>query len=65
VAAVTAKIGGQDAAVLYAGGAPELVDGMFQLKLRVPNGGASGKTVPILITIGAATSPPGVTVSVK
>ena len=65
VAAVTAKIGGQDAAVLYAGGAPELVDGMFQLNLRVPNGVASGKTVPILITIGAATSPPGVTVSVK
>jgi uncharacterized protein (TIGR03437 family) len=65
IAAVSAKIDGQDATVMYAGGAPGLVDGMIQLNLRVPNGTSSGKAVPILVTIGAATSPAGVTVSVK
>lgn len=65
VGTVSAKIGDLDATVLYAGGAPGLVDGMFQVNLRVPAGVASGKAIPVVVTVGAATSPVGVTISVK
>lgn len=65
VAAVSATIGGQDATVLYAGGAPGLVDGMMQINLQVPAGAPSGKAIPLQVTIGAASSPVGVTISIK
>ncbi|MEO8661725.1 MAG: IPT/TIG domain-containing protein [Bryobacteraceae bacterium] len=65
VVPVTAKIDNQDATVLYAGGAPGLVDGMFQINLRVPVGATAGKAIPIIVTMGAASSPVGVTIGVK
>lgn len=60
---VSVTIGGQSAQVLYAGSAPGLVAGMFQVDARVPDGINSGTSVPVILTVGSASSAPGVTVA--
>lgn len=62
---VAASIGGLPAEVLYAGGAPGLVAGVFQVNVRVPEGAPSGPAVPILLTVGGASGQPGVTLAVR
>jgi uncharacterized protein (TIGR03437 family) len=62
---VSVKVGGVEAEVLYAGSAPGMVVGLLQVNLRVPPGVASGNAVPVVLTIGSASSPPGVTMAVK
>ena len=62
---VTATIGGVPAQVLYAGGATGMVAGAIQVNILVPAGAPSGPSVPIVITIGTATSQPGVTVAIQ
>ncbi|MBK5292223.1 MAG: hypothetical protein JJE04_11165 [Acidobacteriia bacterium] len=62
---VLAKIGGQDAVVEYAGSAPGLISGAFQVNLRVPDGVIPGPAVPVEITVGAATTQVGVTVAIR
>jgi uncharacterized protein (TIGR03437 family) len=62
---VTVKIGGLEAEVLYAGAAPGQVVGLLQVNARVPAGAPSGSAVPVVLTIGAASSQPGVTLAVK
>jgi len=62
--AVKVMIGGQDAIVDYAGSAPGLVAGVFQINVRVPANAASGN-LPVMVTVGNVTSPAGVTLSVK
>ena len=65
LAPVSVQIGGIDAEILYAGGAPGEVAGVMQVNVRVPDGTIPGKGVPVLLTIGKATSQPGVTLAIK
>jgi len=61
----TVSIGGVNAALIYAGAAPQEIAGMIQVNAVVPQSVAPGATVPLSITIGDATSPSGVTVAIK
>ena len=58
------RIGGIEAEVAYFGAAPSLVAGVFQVNARVPAGADSGN-VPVVVTIGAASSQPNLTVAVR
>ena len=62
---VTVEINGEIAEVTYAGGAPGEVAGMLQVNARIPANVPSGASVPVTITVGAATSQAGVTVAIK
>jgi uncharacterized protein (TIGR03437 family) len=62
---VSVHIGGPDAQVLYAGGAPGLIAGIVQVNCLVPADAPSGPAVPIVLTVGTASSPAGVTVAIK
>lgn len=61
---VSVTIGGIVADVLYSGAAPSQVAGLFQANARVPEGVGSG-AVPVVVTVGGASSQPGLTVSVQ
>ncbi len=61
---VTVRIGGRDAEVLYAGAAPGLVAGVFQINVKVPDATPTGAQ-PVVVQIGAAASPSDVTVAVQ
>ena len=63
-AQVSATIGGQPANVLFAGTAPGGVAGFLQVDAVVPSGLPAGP-VPILLKVGNASSPAGVTVAVQ
>jgi uncharacterized protein (TIGR03437 family) len=62
---VNVAIGGVNAAVQYDGSAPDAVAGLFQVNAVVPAGVAPGPAVPIILTVGGATSQNGVTIAVK
>jgi uncharacterized protein (TIGR03437 family) len=62
---VTAKIGGLDAVVQYAGAAPEAVAGLMQVNLVVPATVTPGPRVPVLIQVGNRITPAGVTVAIQ
>jgi uncharacterized protein (TIGR03437 family) len=57
-------IAGQRAEVLYAGAAPGLVAGAFQLNVRLPVAIAQGNQ-PVMVQIGARTSQTGLTIAVR
>ena len=61
---VTVTIGGIQANVAYAGAAPFLVAGVFQINVTVPQGAASGAAT-VVVTVGSASSQPGLTVAVQ
>jgi uncharacterized protein (TIGR03437 family) len=61
---VTVTISGIAARVLYAGGAPGLVFGVWQINVEVPLSLSTGD-VPVRIQVGGETSPEGVTVAVQ
>ena len=61
---VAVRIGGEDAQVLYAGNAPTLVSGLFQVNAVIPQGLPAG-AASIVLTVGGRSSPAGVTVAVK
>jgi uncharacterized protein (TIGR03437 family) len=61
---VSATIGGKAASVKYDGAAPGFVAGVFQVNVKIPNDAGSGD-LPVLVTIGNATTQSGVTVAVK
>jgi uncharacterized protein (TIGR03437 family) len=63
--AVTARIGGVDAVVEYAGPAPQLIAGLMQVNLRVPAAVTPSARVPVLIQVGDVATPIGVTVSIR
>jgi uncharacterized protein (TIGR03437 family) len=62
---VAVSIGGQPAEVIYSGSAPGLVAGVIQVNARVPEGIATGDAVPVVLTVGRASSPPGVTMAIR
>ena len=62
---VTATIGGIPADVTYAGAAPGLIAGAVQINVRIPAAAAPDLSAPISLTIGSATTPSGVTVSIR
>jgi uncharacterized protein (TIGR03437 family) len=62
---VTVTIGGQNAQILYAGGAPGLVAGLMQINVRIPSGIQTGPAVPVAVRVGNASSQAGVTIAVR
>ncbi len=61
----TVTIGGQAAAVLAAQAPPGSIPGLIQLNLTVPLTVTAGPAVPVIVTVGAASSPLGLTMAVK
>ena len=61
---VTLTIGGISAHLDYAGGAPGEIAGMMQINAQVPAGLPAGP-VPVLLQVGSAASPSGVTLNVS
>jgi trimeric autotransporter adhesin len=64
-ATVSATIGGVPAQVTYAGAAPGLVSGVNQINVSVPQGLPANPFTPIVLTIGSASTQPGVTVAIQ
>ncbi len=64
MATVTVTIGGVPAAVQFAGGAPNNVAGVMQVNVTVPSLLPPGAAA-LVVTVGAASSPPGVTIAVS
>jgi len=62
---VTAQIGDQSAEVLYAGAAPGMVEGIWLVGLRIPDGITVGSSVPIVLQIGGQTSQSGISIAVS
>jgi len=62
---VRVRIGGLEAEILYAGAAPGLVAGVLQVNARVPTSVTVGGSVPVVLTVGNASSQPGVTVALS
>jgi len=62
---VSVQIGGLDAPVAYEGAAPTFVAGVLQVNCVVPMDAPSGYAVPIVFTVGQATSPSGVTLAIR
>ncbi len=62
---VSVLIGGRQAQVQYAGSAPGLVAGALQINAVVPADVASGAAVPVVVTVGSASSQANVTVAVQ
>lgn len=63
LAAVSVTIGGKPATIRYAGGVPGQVAGLMQVKAVVPEGIPADGSVPLILTVGTASSQAGVTVS--
>ncbi len=63
---VQVEIGGQNPAeVIYAGAAPGLISGVFQINVRIPETIVAGTGYGISLTIGSIMSPTQPTISVK
>jgi uncharacterized protein (TIGR03437 family) len=60
---VTATIGEKPAPVFFAGLAPGFA-GLYQVNVTVPQGIASGSSVPVVLTVAGASSAP-VTVAIQ
>jgi uncharacterized protein (TIGR03437 family) len=60
---VTATVGGQEAPIIYAGGAPGEVAGLMQVNVQIPAGIQSGSAVPVVLRVGAVSSQAGVTIA--
>jgi uncharacterized protein (TIGR03437 family) len=63
LAPVTATIGGVSATVQFAGEAPNEVAGVMQVNVTVP-ANLPADALPLVLTVGAASSQPGVTIVV-
>ncbi|MBS1859397.1 MAG: hypothetical protein JST11_28745 [Acidobacteria bacterium] len=59
-----ALIGNQPAQVLYAGGAPGMVEGVLQVNLQVPATAAPGGAVPLQLEVGGQSSQQTATLSI-
>ena len=61
---VRVTVAGREAEVLYAGGAPGLVAGLLQVNIKLPPNVPAGNQ-PVVLTVGTASSPAGVTLAVR
>jgi uncharacterized protein (TIGR03437 family) len=61
---VSVTIGGSNSTVLYAGGAPGLVNGVVAVVAVIPDNVAPGDAVGVVVTVGDKSSPAGVTIAV-
>ena len=61
---VTATIGGLPATVVWAGGPPNLVTGVLQVNILIPEDAPVGDDVPLVITVGGVSCQQGVTIAV-
>jgi len=64
-APVFARVGKLPAQILYVGSAPGLVNGALQVNILLPKELIGGPAVPVQISVGNYTSPPGTTLAVK
>jgi uncharacterized protein (TIGR03437 family) len=64
-AEVTAQIAGQDAKVTSASGVPGAPAGIFRVNVTVPAGVPRGTSVPVVVSVGNASSQSGVTLAIK
>lgn len=62
---VAAQIGGQDAAVIYAGGTPGLIDEIVQLNITLPQQHLLSGPVSLAVQAGGQNSQPGITVAIR
>jgi uncharacterized protein (TIGR03437 family) len=65
LANVTVTIGGVTVTPAYAGAAPGAVAGLMQVNVVVPATVASGGAVPVVLTVGTASSPAGTTMAIQ
>jgi uncharacterized protein (TIGR03437 family) len=63
--AVSAQIGGEDAAIVSVGAAKGQPAGLLQVTVLVPDDAMTGDAVPVVLTVGLASSQVGVTMAVK
>ena len=61
----TVTIDGVDEQVIYAGPAPQSVDGLLQVNAIVPVSVVPGTAVPLVLTIGSVNSPDHVTIAIN
>jgi uncharacterized protein (TIGR03437 family) len=64
MATVSVSVAGKNAQVLYAGSAPGLISGVFQLNVQLPGDLPSG-LAPIQVTIGGQASPQGAAIEIR
>lgn len=62
---VSVQVGGIDAEVLYGGAAPGLVSGALQVNCRIPSAVTPSSSVQVILRVGSASSPTGLTVAVR
>jgi uncharacterized protein (TIGR03437 family) len=62
---VSVTIGGVTAVVQYAGAAPGSLAGLMQVNALIPDGVSTGAAVPVMVTVGTASSQSGVTIAVS
>jgi uncharacterized protein (TIGR03437 family) len=62
---VTVMIGGSPASVVYAGSAPGLVQGMYQINLTVPSSAPASSVVIVTVQVGNSTSPVDVWIALQ
>ena len=65
VTAPTVTIGGKAATVSYAGFVADSIGGLYQINAVVPTTVTSGSAVPVVVSVGTATSQSGVTMVVQ
>jgi uncharacterized protein (TIGR03437 family) len=62
---VAVTVAGRPADVLYAGPAPDLVAGVFQVNFRIPAGAAAAAAAPVRVFAGGVAGADGVTLAVR
>ena len=62
---VSVTVGGQAAAVTFAGAAPTYVDGLGQLNLRLADNAPSGAAQAVVVSVGGIATPSTATIAVR
>ena len=62
---VSVTIDGQPAVIQYAGDAPGEIAGLLQVNVQIPAAVRTGGYVPVILSVGSASSNPGVTIAVR
>jgi uncharacterized protein (TIGR03437 family) len=62
---VRVTVGGKPAEVLYVGAAPHFVAGLLAVNFRIPTDAPIGHAIPLVLTVGNASSPIQVTMAVR